>query len=306
MQRIFADKNRIFLDNWNSAYGNKILHILFLINLSEKKQRKPIMYRESNLNDIFEFKFELVDPRSIHFKSYFFEEQDPFYIQNKILKQFGLNYEFFNKNLNSVITKHYQSYLERKYLLDKQKMPVNDITIKGHFFDYDLMPTFNIFNKYISLRKELVLYIREKYPNIEAEKSVAVHYRGTDFSTHLKHLFPRGIELDKHYYETATEKTESLIGKDITYHLFSDDIGFLSNIFKRKKTVIHKDKANLDWIAIYLMKNVIQSNSSFCWTASLYNKFISIQPKDGYNYYQSNGSIPFGFHHKNAILIDRN
>ncbi len=303
MQRICADKNRIFLDNWNLAYGNKILHILFLINLCEKKHRAPVIYKGSNLDDVFEFKFELVDPRSVQFKSYFFEEKDSFYIQNKFLKLLGLNYRFFNKNLNSVIVDHYRSYLDRKHLLDKQEIPINDITIKGHFFDYDLMPTFEVFNKYISLRKDLVLYVRDKYANIEDEKSVAVHYRGTDFSTHLKHLFPRGIKLDKHYYEKAIEKIESLLGEDITYHLFSDDIVLLSNIFKDKKTVIHQDKANVDWIAMFLMRNVIQSNSSFCWTASLYNKIISIQPRDGYNYYQCNGSIPYGFHHKNAILI---
>ncbi len=305
MNKIFADKQRIFLDNWNAAYGNKVLHLLFLLSLCEKRNKLPVMYKGSNLDDIFEFKFELIEPQSIKIQDYFFEEKDSFYIQNRFLKLLGMNYKFFNKNLTSVIVNHYRDYLERKNLLDKKEIPENDIMIKGHFFEYSLMPSFEVFNKNISLRREVISYIHHKYPDIEDEKCVAVHYRGTDFSTHLQHLFPKGIQVDKLYYKQAVEKVESLLGNDITYHLFSDDVEFLKEIFKDKKVIVHNDKANEDWIAMFLMKNIIQTNSSFCWTASLYNKFVSIQPKDGYNYHQSNGSIPFDFHHKNAILISK-
>ena len=31
-----------------------------------------------------------------------------------------------------------------------------------------------------------------------------------------------------------------------------------------------------DWLMIFLSKNMIQSNSSFCWTASLFNKLKTI------------------------------
>jgi len=306
MNKIFADKHRMFLDGWNLTYGNKILHLLFLLNLCERKNKLPIMYKGSKLDDIFDFKFELIDPKSAKIKNYFFVEKDSFYIQNKFLKSLGLNYKFYNKNLNKVLVNHYRDYLERKNLLDVLKIPNYDIMIKGLFFEYDLMPAFKVFNKYISLKKDLVLYIRNKYPDIENEKCVAVHYRGTDFSTHLQHLFPKGIQVNKSYYEKAIKKIESFLGDDVTYHLFSDEIEFLKEVFNKKKVVIHNDRADKDWIAMFLMKNIIQTNSSFCWTASLYNKSVSIQPQDGYNYHQNNGSIPFGFHHSNATLISRN
>ena len=263
------------------------------------------MYKGSNLDDIFEFKFELIEPKNIKNKGYFFEEKDSFYYQNRFFNLLGMNYKFFNKNLNSVIVNHYRDYLERKNLLYDKKIPENDIMIKGHFYEYSLMPSFEVFNKYISLRKDIVLSVNNKYPYIDDEKNVAVHYRGTDFSTHLKHLFPKGIQVDKNYYEKAVEKVESLLGDDLTYHLFSDDLEFLKQIFKDKKVVIHNDSANEDWVAMYLMKNIIQTNSSFCWTASLYNKNLSVQPKDGYNYHQNNGSIPFDFHQDNSILISK-
>jgi hypothetical protein len=38
----------------------------------------------------------------------------------------------------------------------------------------------------------------------------------------------------------------------------------------------------------------------------IYNKNISIQPKNDYNYHQQTGCIPYGFHHKNSILIRPN
>mgnify|MGYP006910206572 CR=1 FL=1 len=306
MSNIYADINGVFLNSWNRSYGNKILHILFLINLCEKHTRVPIIYSGSDLDDIFNFKLKTILPVELNEKKYFFEESDSFYIQNKYLKLLGLNYKFFNKDISSVIINSYRSFLERNFLLEQADIPESGAMIKGHFFEYNLMPKLEIFNKYISVREGLVTYICDKYHDIKSEKSVAVHYRGTDFSAHLKHLFPKGIQVDKFYYERAIEKVESLLGNNVTYHLFSDDINSLKEIFKDKNVVVHNDSASEDWVAIFLMKNVIQTNSSFCWTASLYNKVVSIQPQDGYNYHQNNGSIPFDFHHKNAILIRSN
>jgi hypothetical protein len=305
VNKIFSDDKRIFMDNWNSAYGNKILHILFLIHLAERTKRRPVMYENSNLDNIFNFKFETIDIKDLTVEDYYFIEKDSFYIQNNFLKYFRMYYRFYDKNLDSVIAKHYRHFLERKEFLDST-LPNKDIKIRGHFFDYELMPNFEIFNKYLEIKSEVINFIKEKYPDIENKKSVAVHYRGTDFKGFMSHIFQKGLQVDKDYYLLAIEKIESSLGKDITYHLFSDDIEFLKEVFKNKKIVIHNDKAYQDWAAIYLMKNVIQTNSSFCWTASLYNKNISIQPKNGYNYHQQTGCIPYGFNHKNSILIRPN
>ena len=188
----------------------------------------------------------------------------------------------------------------------ENELPQKDIMINGLFYDYELMPTYEVFKKYISIHNELLTFVREKYQDIESEQSVAVHYRGTDFSTHLSGLFRKGIQVDRDYYIRAIEKTEQHLGTNVVYHLFSDELSFLEDVFKDKKVVIHDDEAKVDWVSMFLMKNIIQSNSTFSWTASLYNKKFSIMPKDGLNYHQSNGSVPFGFHHDNAILIFKN
>ncbi len=304
MSKIFADEKRIFLDNWNSAYGNKILHVLFLIHLADRSGKSPIMYKGSNLDNIFNFKFETIEIQKLNLKSYYYVEKDSFYVQNKLLKALNLYYRFYVKNLDSVVLKNYEHFLERKRLLNSH-IPDKDIKIRGHFFDSELMPSIEIFNKYIEVKRELKESIQKKYPDLISENCVAVHYRGTDFNNHMKHLFPIGIQLDEEYYYNAIERVEKIVGSNLVYHLFSDDIGFLKKIFREKKIVIHEDKPYEDWVSMFIVKNIIQSNSSFCWTAALYNKLVSIQPEDGYNYHQKTGSIPFGFHHKDAILINK-
>lgn len=303
MHKIYADEKRIFLDNWNSSYGNKILHLFFLLNLSEKKGRLPVMYKGSNLDNIFSYNnVDIIDINNLKIDSYYYVEKDSFYIQNKLLDKLNLNYRLYDKNRDSVIIKHYKHFLERRTFL-MSKLPEKSIKIRGHFFDFDLMPTHNTVLKYLDIRSEHINYVLNKYPNLTSKKSVAVHYRGTDFNNFMRHIFPKGIQADTSYYNNSIRYMEECLGSDITYHLFSDDMSYLENIFKDKKYVIHNDEAYYDWISIYLMNNVIQSSSSFCWTASLFNKCLSTQPKDGYNYHYQTGSVPFGFPQSNSILI---
>ena len=89
--------------------------------------------------------------------------------------------------------------------------------------------------------------------------------------------------LDDAYYRAAIEYVESKLDGQITYHLFSDCKKRIKKLFQGKRYILHDDDAPADWVSLYLAKNVIQSNSSFCWTASLYDKQLSIQPGGGYN-----------------------
>jgi len=302
VNKIYSDYQRIFLDNWNSAIGNKILHLYFLLNLCEKHNRQPVIYKGSNLDSLFDFNFEVshVGPPM---KKYFYQEPDIFYFQNKFLKFIGKQYFFKEHSLKKVIVKSYESFKNRKNFFNNAILPNEDIMIRGHFWEYELMPTEEIINKYLVIKPEIISYIKEKYPDIEENNSVAVHYRGTDFHHHLRHVFTKGIVLDEAYYKEAMEIVENKLGDNVVYHLFSDDILFLKKIFKDKNIVIHEDKAVYDWVALNIIKNVIQSNSSFCWTACLFNNGLSIQPKDGYNYHNSTGSIPYGFKIKKSIMI---
>jgi len=280
----------------------EILHLYFLLNLCEKHNRQPVIYKGSNLDSLFDFNFEVshVGPPM---KKYFYQEPDIFYFQNKFLKFIGKQYFFKEHSLKKVIVKSYESFKNRKNFFNNAILPNEDIMIRGHFWEYELMPTEEIIKKYLVIKPEIISYIKEKYPDIEENNSVAVHYRGTDFHHHLRHVFTKGIVLDEAYYKKAMEIVENKLGDNVVYHLFSDDILFLKKIFKDKNIVIHEDKAVYDWVALNIIKNVIQSNSSFCWTACLFNKSFSVQPKDGYNYHSSTGSIPYGFKMNKSIMI---
>ena len=88
--------------------------------------------------------------------------------------------------------------------------------------------------------------------------------------------------------------------------LFSDEIDTLLEYlkdFKIDTRIINNQSPIEDWLSLMLSKNIIQSNSSFCWTASLFNKNISFQPRHGYGYNDNFGPIPYGFYMNNSIIV---
>ncbi len=301
MKKIFADHTRIFMDSWNQAYGNKILHLFFLLNICEKKHRAPVMYKGSNLDRLFDFNFETVDSSASRPERYFFVEPNRFEVGHGFIRAllFRLDSDY---SLKRVVENARRVFLAESKLLSSTVLPDEDIMLKGHFFEYDLMPPRSVFDKYLTIKDALVQTIRDKYPDLTKATSVAVHYRGTDFNSHLRSVFKTGIALDPEYYRRAMARVEESLG-DVVYHLFSDDVAFLVSIFEGRRCVIHDDDGVQDWAAMFLAPNVIQSNSSYCWTASLFNKRISIQPRHGYNYHRQTGSVPFAFAQPNAYLI---
>ncbi len=305
MNKIYADYKRIFMDNWNGAIGNKILHTYFLIHLCKKHNRQPVIYKGSNLDNLFDFNFEVSDNKP-PINKYYYQEPDIFYIQNKLLSFFKQQYFLKDRfsSLEKIVDKSYSSYINRMSFFNELDLPEKALMISGHFWEYELMPDKKTVAEYMAVKPDIVSNINKKYPTISYDDNVSVHFRGTDYHKHLNYVFKEGIVLDKEYYLKSIRYLENKLGNNLTYHLFSDDLSFLQEVFAGKNVVIHRDSAYDDWVALSMSKNVIQSNSSFCWTACLHNKGISIQPKDGFNYYKSNGSIPYGFQIGNAILID--
>ena len=182
----------------------------------------------------------------------------------------------------------------------------NDFYISGNFWHYDLMPTQNIIENYISINQKMINKIKNKISDIDSEKSVAIHFRGQDFKSHLRAYFKNSIKLDKSYFEKAIKLFIRDFGDDYKFYLFSDEMETLSEYlkdFKINKIEVDNQTALEDWICLMLSRNIIQSNSSFCWTASLFNKKISIQPKNGYGYNDNFGPIPYGFYIKNSIIV---
>lgn len=300
-KRIFADTGRLKFDSWNQALGNKIQHLLFVINYADKQNIKPCVSVDSNLDRLFDLSVlkEFVDDD--HYKSIplVYAEEDAFRTNrlNKYLK-----FLFRDSRLRESLKRSYDEYLVEEKLLET-RFNYPSIRMIGHFWHYDLMPDLSIFKKYCPVRKEIIEKVKLNYPSLESTKSVAVHYRGTDFKKHLRQIFKEPICLPASYYLAGLRKMEEKLGEDIEYHLFSDEMDFLTDIFKNKKVIVHKDDLYTDWCALFLSKNIISSNSSFCWTASLYNKSNLVQPKGGYNHSDPEHPVPYGFNIKGACGI---
>jgi len=292
-KKIFTDNGRLKFDSWNQALGNKIQHLLFVINYADKHNIKPCISIDSNLDKLFELSSmkEFIDDDIYKNIPLVYGEKDAFETNrlNKYFKSF-----FRSSRLKKSLKRSYQEdILESKLLTTNFDYPA--IRVIGHFWHYDLMPDLTTFIKYCPIKKELVDLVKLTYPTLESSKSVAVHYRGTDFKNHLRQIFKTPICLPEKYYKSAIKKAEEVLGEDIEYHLFSDELDLLVDIFKDKKVIVHRDNLYTDWCALYLSKNMISSNSSFCWTASLYNKTNLIQPKGGYNHSDPKNPIPYGF-----------
>lgn len=289
--RVIADTGRLSLDNWNKALGNKILHVLFTLKIAERHGLKPIIPISSNLDDLFDYKGDmkqLMSQEDLARVPIIYQEQTA----------------FGGKTPQDTVAASRTQFEMHKQFLETLK-PTSDFSVKGHFWHYELMPKASTFNSYLGIRTTLLEHLLNKYPSITNPNVVAVHMRDTDFATHLTNIFPRGIMLDDAYYTRAIMEAERVLGTDIEYHLFSDNISRLSNLFKGRKFIAHDDSAAHDWAAMFVIKKIVLSNSSFSWTAALYNKEFIMLPECGYNYHEASGSVPYGFYFPNSRIIKK-
>jgi len=301
--RVYADADRLNLAGpGGKSYGNKLLHFFFMINMAACQNRSPMVPVSNDLTDLF----ELADDRFGSFQlpedysgSYVYSEKSCFGPQSHA-NVFGAKarYMFYGaaeQEISECVVKSENQYKSGAELLHRE-LPRQNVVINGHFFHYELMPTQFILKQYIKLRDDTSGFLITKYPDLLSPTAVAVHHRGGDFRRHLRGVFRNGIVLDDDYYRQAALLAAENKGCAPVFHLFSDEMPLLTRAFRGYSTVIHDDPPNVDWSAMFLMKNIIGCSSSFSWTASLYNKDLVIQPEGGYNYYHSGlGSVPYGF-----------
>lgn len=295
---LYADRKRIQLDSWNIGHGNKILHLLFLLNLAEKSGASPVIPCESSLDEIFDLSNIRNEVQEKDTGECIYTETTAFPSlrgMQKLIAKFGIR-PMTEKNLFAAIQQSSLQAEEELDLLNSNLQLKGKGYVRGHFWHHGLMPGEEVFLKYVRVKPSLIAQCLKAYPGIENPEAVMVHLRDTDFRDHLRHVFKTPITLPEEYYQQAIALTEKLLGSNLTYHLFSDNPEKITSLFRGRKFVMHNNPAPMDWACIYLGKNVIQSNSSFCWTASLFGKQFSIQPKGGYNWARADkGSVPFGF-----------
>jgi len=303
---VVADGARLGLTPWNVALGNKILHLLFVVALCERHGRRPVVPCDSSLDDVFDLSDLKGSPSHIHRAvPYAYVERSVFRTPGPIetwLSRLGVGPR--RQAVAQVVQfsrRQFEDELE--FLLRGASVPA--FAVRGHFWHYPLMPSQIAVSRWLRLRPDVVQSVTQKYPDLDGSMSVAVHLRDTDYSTHLTNVFPKGVMLDDEYYLRARRSVERRLGAGVRYHLFSDNLPRLLSLFRGCDVVVHEGSPAEDWVALSLARKVIQSNSSFCWTASLYGKDLSLQPAGGLNYFRNDGDVPFGFIMPFSSVISR-
>lgn len=282
--------------NWNISYGNKLCNLLYVASLCESHNAKLLLSGDSVLNELLDLNpYVATHIDGATFPAGFVEQTafrwEPT-LWNRVLRKLRLRDRCVRPR---DIAKLSQRQFKDEWRFLKGPVPAKSFSVHGTFWHFALMPSPETFAEWLKLRPDVVSHVRDKYPDLQDERCVAVHVRGTDFETHLLRYFPQSICLDAVYYEKAMALAESIVKCDPVYHVFTDEPSVAMRLLEGREYVIHSGSAIEDWTALHLMRKVIQSNSTFCWTASLYNKDMSIQPAGGYNYREETGDVPYGF-----------
>lgn len=280
MKNIFNSR-QITETGVNQSFGNHLLHLFYIYNLSKKRGLKLNINCNSNLDNLL----DLSSYKTNYIPSTcFFEE-----------RYGGQVDEYIEKD------KYNLENLER-FLTDSSVDFPDNFYMNGWFWYYNTSPDISIFND-IKIKPELIEYVKIKYPHILRDDCVTLHYRGTDFKSHT--IGWGDIRLPIQYYKDSIDdivKDRKI--KKIT--VVSDDSQFILQNLKEYNIEIIPSNENyfIDWLIIFLSKNLISSNSSFCWTAGLFNKDLIIQPKGFFLYSIDNNKIyPTNVYYKKSKII---
>lgn len=195
----------------------------------------------------------------------------------------------FSSNIPDIVADNsYRQYLWSQQLLETGIS--KDAVLVGNFFHSGLFME-DAVDYYCNFRTALM-------PDYDC----LLHIRGDDFIGHLQHVYPQGINLSQDYYLKALELATYKLGNSIKVGILTDDPDYVRRCFPALNFYpILDGNESISWLYLKQCKNLIASNSSFSWTAGLFNKDFLVLPRNGYNLY-GNDPTPYGFHIPGAYL----
>lgn len=258
MKTIYTNKNQLLNKGPNQSFGNHLLHLFFVYNISKNRNINLGITCNSNLDELLQLnKFKKEMPNSA------------VCIYNEV---FGGNIENFIEkekiNLSNSI----------KLLYDFNINLPNDFYLEGWFYHNKVKPNPDFFSVF-KIHDYLIQFIINNNKDIINDDVVVIHYRKGDFINHSIGWGNLVLPID--YYIKAIEQIKKNI-KPKKYIIVSDDPKTFFNLIKPytgDNIEISNNTYIIDWLILYFCKNLICSNSSFCWTAGLFNKINVIQPK---------------------------
>jgi hypothetical protein len=259
---IFGSNSCLTVHGPNASFGNHMLHMMFTLNMSVKRNLNLKIGTETNLEQIFdlsEYKSEL--PSDAH--CYFAEDYG------------GGFHEYRQKDLANIIN-------SLRLLYDENLALPNNFWVDGWFHNTALFPSYEDFCK-LKIRQDVLQGVHNKYSHIFDDSHIALHYRGTDFAN-----WPNNwgdVRLSAQYYIDSLHCVIKNAPHITNVNVFTDDKAFFQTVDQLRNTFpaltfnIIQDEYYIDWLCLHLSKNIICSNSTFCQTAAAYRKNVVVQPK---------------------------
>jgi len=258
---IYANSYNLLCHNENASFGNHLMHLMFCLNFSIKRNLNLKITVNSNLDTLFDLS-EYKD----------FNQQDAICIFNE---EYDLNdaNEHYRKDCKNLITCFRMLYENKINLPDF-------FYVKGWFPHVALFPSYSDFCK-LKIRDDIKNKVISKFSKVLENDSICLHYRGTDFGN----FYGWGdCRLPIDYYNKCLKHVT-----DNYKHIKNVFVFTVDNDFQEKIKILKNEFSNLsfntiseeyyiDWTIMHLAKNIISSNSTFALTATAYNKTIVYQP----------------------------
>ena len=284
MKTIYTDDVMLNTKGPNQSFGNHVLHLYGVWKIAKTLGIDFSIGVDSNLDEMF-----ILDS----FKGKGTGSPSLIFVEN------------YGGDLYDHIPKEEQNNTFISSLLSNKIEVPSDFYLNGWLFNSKLLPDSRFFED-IKIRESLICEIDDNFSYIKGDSNVVIHYRGTDFSNHS--IGWGDLRLREEYYESCLENF-SIDRKIEKVILVSDEIpDFLLRICQKYSSDISIEKNNylIDWLILLFSRNLICSNSSFCYTAGWYNKNIVYQPR-GFlaRYIDQSLSYPLYPYYqiKNSIII---
>lgn len=281
---LFLSIRHLLICGPNASFGNHVLHMLYSWNLAKSQNFNFKIPVNSNLDllfDLDEYK-EKLNPNA----SCFFAEEYGGDILEYQAKE--------KRNLDTSL----------KLLRGEIGIPLDAFWVEGCFQHYQTSPKEEIFRE-LKIKPKVLQQIKMLYPYIAEKDCISLHYRGTDFRNVSHGWGDCRVSLD--YYKKCLEHVSEYHKHITKINVFTDEKSFINDLSKLNLPFKINPISNsfyVDWCCLLLSKNFISSNSSFAFSAGLYNKDILYQPRNFLlREHKVNVCFPVDAYCKGSIII---
>lgn len=256
MKYICTDSVMLNTKGPNQSFGNHLLHLFACWKISKSLGIELSINCYSNLDELFDLeKFKNksdIEPILLYTEKYGGT------VDEHVDKDIENN-NFFNSLLQGSV-----------------EVP-DSFYMKGWFWNSVFLPNDDIF-KDLLIKEELLKTIESEHSYLKDDSTLVIHYRGTDFSNHS--IGWGDLRLKSDYYTRCMEDffKDKKSGKIVVVtDDYPDFLVDLCNLYS-KDVIVEKNDYLIDWLILLKSKNLICSNSSFCYTAGWYSKEMVYQP----------------------------